>query len=231
MELNDARMAREMQAQEEAEMRRRYNGHEDNGASFFEGFLNFSGHAFIPRHRFFRDRNAEERRFEQEEEHRPPPVSTRRDRGSLTEEEILAHYIRQEERDHLDRRTHAHIERNRRFFPPGSRHRHIHGYQIHRMGQPDVDNMSYEELLALGERIGNVKSKGATKKLINSIPSDVVEETDTELCSICLDDFQAGQTSKTLSCTHKYHSLCIDKWLANNKHCPICHESIDKDDN
>jgi hypothetical protein len=27
--------------------------------------------------------------------------------------------------------------------------------------QPDVDNMSYDELLALGERLGEVKQKGA----------------------------------------------------------------------
>jgi len=40
----------------------------------------------------------------------------------------------------------------------------------HRGDALDVDNMSYEQLLALGERMGDVKSKGLTKAQIRRLP-------------------------------------------------------------
>jgi len=94
----------------------------------------------------------------------------------------------------------------------------------------DVDNMSYEELLALEERIGVAKSPGASKEEIGLLPVTIIEEeiaaVDSIRCSICLNDLEMGDTLKTLPCFHKYHSDCVDQWLVHKKTCPVCQKPI-----
>ncbi|CAJ1935735.1 unnamed protein product [Cylindrotheca closterium] len=42
-------------------------------------------------------------------------------------------------------------------------------------------------------------------------------------CSICLDDFIAGQRVRQLPCGHVFHSTCIARWLVErNAVCPLC---------
>jgi len=96
----------------------------------------------------------------------------------------------------------------------------------------DVDNMSYEELLALEERIGNV-STGVTaevvaQKLKRSQYSslDVVvarfsEECDIK-CSICQEEYVEGDELGKIECGHGYHVSCIQQWLMQKNQCPIC---------
>jgi len=44
-----------------------------------------------------------------------------------------------------------------------------------------------------------------------------------QTCSICLDDFEAGETVRVLPCRHAFHSACIDEWLVNRQaFCPVC---------
>ncbi|PRP77883.1 hypothetical protein PROFUN_08557 [Planoprotostelium fungivorum] len=93
----------------------------------------------------------------------------------------------------------------------------------------DVDNMSYEELLALTERIGNVKSHAATDDVIDSLPL-VKIETEGITCAVCLEDLSVGEMSSRLPCNHHYHKECIDKWLKTKKHCPVCNKSVDPSD-
>eukprot|EP01117_Protostelium_nocturnum_P007392 TRINITY_DN2648_c0_g1_i2.p1 TRINITY_DN2648_c0_g1~~TRINITY_DN2648_c0_g1_i2.p1 ORF type:complete len:507 (+),score=200.80 TRINITY_DN2648_c0_g1_i2:61-1581(+) len=95
--------------------------------------------------------------------------------------------------------------------------------------QVDVDNMSYEDLLALSERIGDVKSKGAAQGLIEQLPVGTVIN-DGGTCSVCLEDMNVGESSRTLPCLHQYHVDCIDKWLKTNRHCPVCNRSINPDE-
>lgn len=50
-----------------------------------------------------------------------------------------------------------------------------------------------------------------------------------DFCSICLEKFI--NTSKLSlrqidTCQHIYHQRCIDQWLQNNRHCPLCRSSI-----
>lgn len=55
---------------------------------------------------------------------------------------------------------------------------------------PNTDNMTYEQLLELGDRVGMV-SKGLGKKAIQKIPVKLWRPgaTKTNSCSICFDDF------------------------------------------
>ncbi|KAA8518771.1 hypothetical protein F0562_016455 [Nyssa sinensis] len=98
----------------------------------------------------------------------------------------------------------------------------------------DIDNMSYEELLALGERIGNVNtglsedlmSKCLTESIYCS--SDQFQEEGT--CVICLEDYKNMDDVGTLkTCSHDFHVGCVRKWLSMKNSCPICKASAAAD--
>ncbi|XP_050219034.1 probable E3 ubiquitin-protein ligase ZFP1 [Mercurialis annua] len=100
----------------------------------------------------------------------------------------------------------------------------------------DVENMSYEELLALGEQIGNVNT-GLSEEFIRSqlktrtylsFPFSInLEETasmdqEPDSCIICQDDYMSEEKIGSLRCGHEYHADCLKKWLRVKNFCPIC---------
>lgn len=105
----------------------------------------------------------------------------------------------------------------------------------HRDMRLDVDNMSYEELLDLEERIGNV-STGLSEETVckclkrsvycSSIESSADEaskkQPEDELCSICREEYLDNEELGVLDCGHIHHSDCIRKWLLLKNLCPIC---------
>eukprot|EP00347_Sterkiella_histriomuscorum_P019388 403341818 len=94
--------------------------------------------------------------------------------------------------------------------------------------QDNPDNMTYEQMLELGERIGKV-SKGLTQQQISKIPwkfwrASLTKKTD---CSICFEEFADNQKFKVLpDCLHEYHHDCINKWLNEEKRCPVCNKDV-----
>lgn len=94
---------------------------------------------------------------------------------------------------------------------------------------PNTDNMTYEQLLEMEETNGKV-SKGLPAQKIRQFkekvwmkPSDTAEKS----CSICFEPFEKYQKYKKLvKCPHEYHGDCIDKWLKNEKRCPICNVEV-----
>lgn len=97
----------------------------------------------------------------------------------------------------------------------------------HRDMRLDIDNMSYEELLALGERIGSV-STGVHEDLVSRCLTQTLycstEHTQEERrCAICLEEYENMDDVGTLKiCGHDYHAGCITKWLSMKNACPIC---------
>ncbi|CAA0397133.1 putative chromatin regulator PHD family [Arabidopsis thaliana] len=107
----------------------------------------------------------------------------------------------------------------------------------HRDMRLDIDNMSYEELLALEERIGTVSTalteEAISKCLKTSIyqmkplsygsitksPSDNKEDAK---CSICQEEYTIGDEVGRLHCEHTYHVKCVQEWLRMKSWCPIC---------
>ncbi|KAJ7535461.1 hypothetical protein O6H91_12G035100 [Diphasiastrum complanatum] len=99
----------------------------------------------------------------------------------------------------------------------------------------DVDNMSYEDLLALEERIGNVCT-GVTEDVIsknlirrNYSSRDVADSStslETEVkCSICQEEYEEGDDLGRLECGHSYHAVCVKQWLVQKNQCPVCKAS------
>lgn len=99
-----------------------------------------------------------------------------------------------------------------------------------------IDDMTYEELLALEDRIGSVRTGLSEREILKylkiktfassttSINPAFVEHEDRkdELCVICQVDYQNEEKVGSLDCGHEYHACCITKWLQLKNVCPIC---------
>ena len=124
----------------------------------------------------------------------------------------------------------------------------MHGSHI--IVQPDA---TFEELL---ERFGTgMEGRGASQEVIDSYPVEIVgsdenddsscdertssvksdddsesakkkHKIDLDTCNICLEDYQAGDEKKSLSCPHAFHKACIDQWLKRVASCPICKADV-----
>ncbi|KAM7463277.1 hypothetical protein LguiA_031398 [Lonicera macranthoides] len=94
----------------------------------------------------------------------------------------------------------------------------------------DPDELSYEELIALGEVVGT-ESRGLSADNIAALPSvnykkQSSQEGSSDPCVICRLDYEDGDTLTVLSCKHAYHCECINNWLRINKVCPVCSAEV-----
>lgn len=96
----------------------------------------------------------------------------------------------------------------------------------------DVDNMSYEELLALEERIGNVStglSDESISKCLRETKYSSLDATVAALsqdcdmkCCICQEEYMEEDELGIVDCGHGYHTVCIKQWLLQKNWCPVC---------
>ncbi|KHG29072.1 E3 ubiquitin ligase BIG BROTHER-related -like protein [Gossypium arboreum] len=94
----------------------------------------------------------------------------------------------------------------------------------------DPDELSYEELLALGEVVGT-ESRGLSADSLASLPSIKYKAGSSQTgsndsCVICRVDYDDGDSLTVLSCKHSYHPECINNWLKINKVCPVCSAEV-----
>ncbi|KAK9271430.1 hypothetical protein L1049_027021 [Liquidambar formosana] len=94
----------------------------------------------------------------------------------------------------------------------------------------DPDELSYEELMALGEIVGE-ESRGLSAEQISAclcpyICYSVECKTGIDRCVICQVEYGEGEKVVALSCQHPYHLDCISKWLQVKKTCPICSNEV-----
>ncbi|KAF7030307.1 hypothetical protein CFC21_041875 [Triticum aestivum] len=98
----------------------------------------------------------------------------------------------------------------------------------------DVDNMTYEELLELGERIGHVNTGLREDEIVRNLrkvkpDSSFRLPTEAEKkCSICQEEFEANDELGRLGCGHSYHVYCIKQWLSQKNVCPVCKTAVTK---
>jgi hypothetical protein len=120
----------------------------------------------------------------------------------------------------------------------------------------DVEEMSYDDLMNLGSRIGDVAQQRwqmDSKHVVSGLPTQALSEQDIvdraaqkmnqgktsslalvvedpTLCQICQCDFECNEHVKILPCGHDFHVGCIDMWLKDNKTCCICKASVAPED-
>ncbi|CAN6877379.1 unnamed protein product [Brassica oleracea] len=109
----------------------------------------------------------------------------------------------------------------------------------HRDMRLDIDNMSYEELLALEEKMGTVSTALSEEALLKSLklstfnhPTEksggvCLKKDDDVKCSICQEEYVDGDEVGTLPCQHIYHVSCAQQWLRMKNWCPICKTSAE----
>ncbi|XP_076926522.1 uncharacterized protein LOC143589721 isoform X2 [Bidens hawaiensis] len=111
-------------------------------------------------------------------------------------------------------------------------------YDQYRGMRLDIDNMSYEELLALEDEIGVVSTALSEEELSKCLKIGVYKPlhinecklrgdwclNDTK-CSICQEEFISGDEIGSMRCDHGFHAACINQWLRLKNWCPVCKAS------
>jgi hypothetical protein len=112
--------------------------------------------------------------------------------------------------------------------------------------EDDDGDLSYDTMLELGERIGDVKSERwalVAAKEVDKLPTftfetpstlaanrdDTFAEQEMELkCMVCQCEFEANEELRRLPCAHYFHIACVDQWLKDKDSCPYCRQCIVK---
>ncbi|XP_010266053.1 PREDICTED: NEP1-interacting protein 1-like [Nelumbo nucifera] len=88
------------------------------------------------------------------------------------------------------------------------------------------------------DEVPNIFETGGTKGMsgdsVEKIPkmrittnNNVDASGEKVSCSVCLQDFQLGETVRSLPhCHHMFHLPCIDKWLIRHGSCPLCRRDL-----
>ncbi|KAL3647585.1 hypothetical protein CASFOL_008553 [Castilleja foliolosa] len=134
--------------------------------------------------------------------------------------------------------SHVHQERNSSTSPNAPPVECPRNHQVARdtevawQDNIDPDNMTYEELLELGEAVGT-QSRGLSQEQIALLPISKFKcgffsrkRFKGERCVICQMEYKRGDKRVTLPCKHLYHSGCGSRWLSINKACPICYKEV-----
>lgn len=103
--------------------------------------------------------------------------------------------------------------------------------------------LSYDTMLELGERIGDVKSERwaiVAAKEVEKLPTfrfEAAAFNDTQQngeqfvdgerkCLVCQCDYESNEELRRLPCGHCFHSGCVDQWLKDRDSCPYCRQCI-----
>ncbi|XP_027905029.1 E3 ubiquitin ligase BIG BROTHER-related-like [Vigna unguiculata] len=94
----------------------------------------------------------------------------------------------------------------------------------------DPDELSYEELMELGEFIGE-ETRGLSANEISTCLNPYTcqrgeRKSGIDRCVICQVEYEDGEAVVALQCEHPYHADCISKWLQIKKVCPICSNEV-----
>ncbi|XP_057975218.1 E3 ubiquitin ligase BIG BROTHER-related-like [Malania oleifera] len=94
----------------------------------------------------------------------------------------------------------------------------------------DPDELSYEELITLGDFIGQ-ENRGLSQVEISTYLHPfsckfIVSKIEIDRCVICQVEYEEGEGLVALSCDHPYHLDCISGWLQIKKTCPICGNEV-----
>lgn len=76
-------------------------------------------------------------------------------------------------------------------------------------------------------------SRGASLATLNACTAVIVHvgeggapDASTNQCMVCLETFEQGEELRILPCIHRFHRVCIDRWLMQRSECPTCKNGI-----
>ena len=101
-------------------------------------------------------------------------------------------------------------------------------------------DLSYDAMLDLGDRIGDVKTErwamiaaAEVSKLPTFQYSSVTEnniaakiDDGEHKCLVCQFDYEHKEELRRLPCGHCFHTTCVDVWLQEKDVCPYCRQCI-----
>ncbi|CAD6223979.1 unnamed protein product [Miscanthus lutarioriparius] len=81
---------------------------------------------------------------------------------------------------------------------------------------------------------GTGGTNGMARVAIDALPvvrfterSNVDASGELIACSVCLQEFEAGDSARSLPvCRHTFHLPCIDGWLLRHASCPLCRRAV-----
>jgi len=95
-------------------------------------------------------------------------------------------------------------------------------------GKETIKSDSATQSASLSDTNLNEVSSGTTLVNSGSAMADAVNnnDDDSDICAICICEYEAGDQVRLLPCQHYFHGDCIDVWLRKNKACPMCKQDI-----
>ena len=94
--------------------------------------------------------------------------------------------------------------------------------------------MTYDQLLQLGENVGKV-SKGTDQAQLDDLPTCTYGEAKSkgetfailgEQCAVCRCEYDDDDVVRILPCRHAEHAECLHQWLLRNRSCPLCQRDV-----
>jgi hypothetical protein len=82
-------------------------------------------------------------------------------------------------------------------------------------------NPIYEELVTLSD----VKVGVSLRTLVQQ--SELLASDGDDFCCICQEHTHTSDIMRRLICKHRFHAVCIERWLCEHKTCPICKHYLD----
>ncbi|GKY95168.1 hypothetical protein MPSEU_000480300 [Mayamaea pseudoterrestris] len=99
-----------------------------------------------------------------------------------------------------------------------------------------ANELSYDALLQLSERIGDVRTERWTMISTKEIEKLTICTFDSTTCTaaddsqhkclVCQSEYAEGEKLRRLPCSHTFHQGCVDVWLSSKDVCPYCRMSI-----
>lgn len=91
-----------------------------------------------------------------------------------------------------------------------------------------VETLHSEHITGSHQAEATRRRFAAAEVILKDAPERAATEEDGQLCSICQEDVIKGEMIRELPCSkqHRFHTACIDKWIATNPVCPLCRISL-----
>ncbi|CAA7028691.1 unnamed protein product [Microthlaspi erraticum] len=90
-----------------------------------------------------------------------------------------------------------------------------------------------DEIFSHDEITTDVQFRPASKVVVESLPRKVYKKTtstsSSDMCTICLSEFNTGESVLTLPCGHEFDDSCILEWFSANHVCPLCRYKLPRE--